>query len=165
MTFLTDFDIRYSESDDALPLKQWLSLDHACDDFPFDLAEMEEAVKNWIGFSRYHASLTGVLQEVPCAVGTLFLMPYKKVAHHCSFYLFVDPAHRRKGIGTSMVRNLMHLAKNRFRLESIHVEVYEPSPLLPLLEKLGFDPFVRQEDYVHLDGTKRARILLERSLG
>lgn len=161
MTFLADFDIRFSELGDIAFLNRCFADERACDDFPFGTNEMEEALKNWIGFSKYKASLTGTLQNVPCVIGTLFLMPYKKVAHHCSFYLIVDPDHRRKGIGIAMVRNLLHLAKTRFRLESVHVELYEPSALAPLLQKLDFVEFARQENFVHIDGCPRPRILME----
>lgn len=161
MTFLADFDIRFSEPSDLSFLQKCFSVQGACDDFPFGTNEMEDALKNWIGFSKYKASLTGALENVPCALGTLFLMPYKKVAHHCSFYLIVDPEHRRKGIGTAMIRNLLHLAKTRFRLESVHAELYEPSGLVPLLQKLEFIEFARQENYIHIDGCTRPRILME----
>lgn len=161
MTPPDTYDIRFSEMEDLVPLSAWFSLEHACDDYPFGLEEKDEALKNWIGFSKYKASLTGTLEGVPCAVGTLFLMPYRKVAHHCSFYLMVDPLHRRKGIGTSMIRNLLHLAKTRFSLESVHVEIFEPSLLSPLLEKLQFEPFARQERYVKIEGEYRPRLLLE----
>ncbi len=161
MTFLADFDIRYSEEGDLASLKEWFAPEGATDDFPFGPAEMEEALKNWIGFSRYKASLTGCVKGEPCAVGTLFLMPYKKVAHHSSFYIMVDPAHRRKGVGMAMVRNLLHLAKTRFRLESVHAELYEPSAMKPLLEKLRFEVFARQENFVHIDGCRKARVLME----
>lgn len=158
---LPEFDIRYSTLEDLSFLEEWFKDPSACDDYPFNNAEKEESLKNWMGFAKYKASLTGMINEVPCAIGTLFLMPYRKVAHHCSFYLIVDPAHRRKGIGTSMVRNLLHLAKTRFRLESVHVEIYEPSALLPILIKEGFEQFVRQENFVKTNGCGRARLLLE----
>ncbi len=161
MKLPADFDIRYSDEGDLESMIGWFSPKKACDDFPFGVEEKDEALKNWIGFSKFKASLTGVLGNAPCAVGTLFLMPYKKVSHHASFYLMVDPNHRRKGIGTSMVRNLMHLAKTRFRLESIHAEVFDPGPLLPLLQKMEFEVFARQENFVHLEGQVRARVLME----
>jgi GNAT superfamily N-acetyltransferase len=161
MSFLTHLEIRFSEPDDLAFLNKCFADEGVCDDFPFGIPEMEDALKNWIGFAKFKASLTGTLQNVPCAIGTLFLMPYKKVAHHCSFYLIVDPEHRRKGIGITMVRNLLHLAKTRFRLESVHVELYEPSPLFPLLQKLEFVEFARQENFVHIDGCHRPRILME----
>ncbi len=158
---IPEFDIRYTTSEDLSYLQEWFQDPAACDDFPFNATEKEDSLKNWIGFSKFKASLTGVINDVPVAIGTLFLMPYRKVAHHCSFYIIVDPKHRRKGIGTSMVRNLLHLARSRFKLESVHVEIYEPSPLLPLLLKNGFEQFVRQDDFVKVNGEPRARLILE----
>lgn len=158
------FDIRYTLLEDISYLEEWFKDPSVCDDYPFTPLEKEPALKNWIGFAKYKASLTGTIDDVPCAIGTLFLMPYKKVAHHCSFFLFVTPERRHQGIGTSMVKNLLHLAKTRFRIESVHVEIYEPSPLLSILLKLGFHQFVRQENFVKLHGEPRARLLLEHSL-
>ncbi len=155
------YDIRFSELDDGAYLSSWFAYPDSCDGFPFSFDEKEDALKNWIGFAKYKASLTGMMNGVPCAVGTLFLMPYRKVAHHCSFYLVVDPEHRRKGIGASMVRNLLHLAKTRFRLESVHVEIFEPNPLLSVVEKLNFHRFAKQEHFIKMDGMYRPRILLE----
>ena len=155
------FDIRFSELDDLPFLQSCFETPASCDPFPFGFHEKEEALKNWIGFSRFKASLTGTINDRPCAVGTLFLMPYRKVAHHCSFYLVVEQTHRRQGIGTSMLRNLLHLAKTRFRLESVHVEVYAPSLLLPLLVRQNFQEFARQDDFVQIGGKFHPRILLE----
>ncbi len=158
------YDIRFSTLEDLSHLQEWFQEPHATDDFPFGEKEKEEALKNWIGFSKYKASLTATIHDVPCAIGTLFLMPYRKVAHHCSFYLMVDPKYRRKGIGTSMARNLLNLAKTRFRLEAVHVEVYEPSPILPLLKKLRFEEMMRQENFVKIHGEPRARMILEHAI-
>ncbi len=158
---IPDFDIRYSNLEDISYLQEWLSTPESCDPFPFGFLEKEDALKNWIGFSKFKASLTGMIKDVPCAIGTLFLMPYRKVAHHCSFYLIVAPEYRRKGIGTTMVRNLLHLAKTRFKLESVHVEIFDPSHLMPILQKLQFEPFAKQDNFVKIDGCSRARILLE----
>lgn len=155
------FDIRFSELDDLAALTEWFANPDACDPFPFDFEEKDDALKNWIGFAKYKASLTGTMNGVPCGIGTLFLMPYRKVAHHCSFYLIVDPKERRKGIGTSLVRNLLHLAKTRFRLDSVHVEIYAPNPLLSIVKRLGFQPFAEQEDYIKIGPCGRPRILLE----
>ena len=162
MKDIPGFDIRFSEMNDLDLISSWLKSPHACDDFPFNAQEKEESLRNWLGFSRYKASLTGELNGVPCTVGTLFLMPYKKVSHHCSFYLVVDPDHRRKGIGTSMVKNLLHLAKSRFKLESVHAELFLPSALEGVLKKLDFQPFARQDDFVKIDEThRRERLLME----
>lgn len=157
-----DYDIRYSVPEDLRSLESWFADPQERIGFPFETdQETADALKNWIGFSRYKASLTAMIANEPCAVGTLFLMPYRKVAHHASFYLIVDPAKRRMGIGTSIVRNLMHLAKTRFLLEGLHGEMYDPSVLPPLLEKLGFELYARQENFVKINGRGHARILME----
>jgi RimJ/RimL family protein N-acetyltransferase len=161
-----DFDIRFSELDDIAYLSSWLSLPGECDHFPFGLQEKEDALKNWLGFAKYKASLTGLFQNTPCAIGTLFLMPYLKVSHHCSFYVFVDPEKRRQGIGTAMVRNLLHLAKSRFRLESVQAELFLPSPLETILDKQGFTFVARQDDFFRIpqeDGgfIEKPRLVME----
>ena len=161
MMEIPGYDIRFTEEGDLSHLNDWFSFPDACDDFPFSLDEKDESLKNWIGFAKYKASLTGLMNGVPCAIGTLFLMPYRKVAHHCSFYIMVDPAHRRKGIASSMIKNLLHLAKTRFRLESIHVEIYQPSALLSVVEKLNFKTFARQDNFMKIGDCSRPRILLE----
>ncbi len=161
MPLSSDFDIRYTEEGDYEFLNSWVSVEGGCDPFPFSPDEKEGALKNWISFTRISSCLTGTWKGVPCAMAILFLMPYKKVAHHCPFYLIVDPAHRRQGIGASMLRNILHLGKTRFRLESVHAEVFEPSGLLPLLASMNFQIFARQENFVHWNGKERARILLE----
>lgn len=158
------YDIRFSTMEDLSYLQEWFELPGTSDDFSFGEKEKEEALKNWIGFSKFKASLTGLIADVPCAIGTLFLMPYKKVAHHCSFYLIVDPKHRRRGIGYSMVRNLLNLAKTRFRIEAVHVEIYEPAPMAPLLRKVGFSEVFRQQNFVKINGKSKARIVLEHPL-
>lgn len=156
------YDIRFSELDDVAYLSSWLSYPDACDDFPFSIEEKEDAARNWLGYAKFKASLTGTMKGTPCAIGTLFLMPYKKVSHHCSFYLMVDPELRRQGIGTSMVRNLLNLAKSRFRLESVHAEIFLPSPIEGILERLHFQPFARQENFEKIEGKpSRPRLLLE----
>lgn len=158
------YDIRFSSPEDLSCLQEWFQDPKTSNDFPFGEKEKEDALKNWIGFSKFKASLTGTIDEVPCAIGTLFLMPYRKVAHHCSFYLIVDPKHRKKGVGTSLVRNLLNLAKTRFKLEALHLEIYEPSPIVGILMKEGFKEIVRQDNFVKIDGVFRPRVIWEHKL-
>lgn len=115
MTEEFNFDIRYSTMEDLDFLNKWFEEKGETENFSFCDKEKEVALKNWVGFSKFKASLTGVFDGKPIAIGTLFLMPYKKVAHHCSFYLIVDPKFRNRGVGNSMLKNLLHLARTRFR--------------------------------------------------
>lgn len=157
-----EFDLRYSELDDLVYLETWFSSPEAFDSYPFSFEDKEEVLKNWIGFSKFKASLTAVIDQIPCGIGTLFLMPYRKVAHHCSFQLFVDPKYRRQGIGSSLIKNLCHLAHTKFGLEGVCVEMYEPNPISSLLQKQGFKVFARQENYLFRNGQFYPRVLWER---
>ena len=155
-------DIRYTYVTDTSYLRQWLEMPQVQKWFPVsEEKEIEDAVQCWIGFSRYSCSLTAVLDGVPCGIATLFLMPYKKVAHHALFKVVVNPEYQRRGIGTSLVKNLKHLAKNYFRLDLIHTEVFEGNPLIHLLEAQGFQVYAKQDDYVKDQGRYLGRILYE----
>ena len=158
------FDIRYTYLSDAPFLRKWLHFPEVQHWFPVvEEKEIEDSVQCWIGFSRYSSSITATLDkgETICGIGTLFLMPYRKVAHHCLFKMIVDPQYQRQGIGSSLLKNLKHLAKNYFHLELMHIEVFEGNPFIHLLKKYDFHEFARQEKFVK-DGDKYyARILYE----
>lgn len=147
-----DFDIRYSDLSDAELLLSGLACPKNRFHYPItEEDEVESFVKNWIGFSKFKASLTATVEEKAVGVGTLYLMPYRKIAHHALFYVFVEDLFRRRGIGSSLVKNLLHLAKTRFGLRSLHCEVFEGSSLLSILEKQQFLEFACQERYIKID--------------
>jgi RimJ/RimL family protein N-acetyltransferase len=160
-------DIRYSYLSDAPMLKQWLCTPDVQRWFPCaEEREIEDAVQCWIGFSRYSSSLTATLDKgsTIAGLGTLFLMPYRKVAHHCLFKMVVAPEHQNKGIGTSLLKNLKHLAKTYFNLQIMHIEVFQDNPFITLLEKSDFHAFARQEKFVKDKGNYYARILYQTHL-
>ncbi|MBM3207245.1 MAG: GNAT family N-acetyltransferase [Chlamydiae bacterium] len=162
---LENFDIRYSEEIDLLFLNKWASQDQVICWLPFcDDREMESATNCWIGFSKFKASLTATINNVPCGIATLFLMPYKKVAHHSMFKIVVDPDFQNQGVGSSLIKNIKHLAKNRFKLELLHIEVMDKNPILSLLFKQGFKQILYQEDYFKDGDTFIPRVLLEANL-
>jgi ribosomal protein S18 acetylase RimI-like enzyme len=159
------FDIRYTYVTDLSYLRQWVNSPGILDWFPMTTEkEVEDALQCWIGFCRWSCSVTATVNHVPCAIGTLFLMPYKKVAHHCLFKLIVDPHWQKKGVGQAMVRNLKHLAKHYFHLESISIEAFEGNSIISLLKKNGFEEIFRQEKFVKMNGGYKARVFLEAKL-
>ncbi len=162
MVSIPGYDIRYTTFSDATWLEKWLSIPGVLHWFPLSPGkELEEGVQNWIGFSRYHASVTAVIDEIPCGIGTLFLMPYRKVAHECLFKLIVDPEKTHQGIGRSLLKNLMHRAKTRFHLEFMLTDIVEGNPFEHLLIECGFQKVVRQEKFFKEDGQYFARLLME----
>lgn len=162
---LDDLDIRYTAMEDAPYLKKWL-----CDPtvgrwFPMaDEVEINDAVARWIGFARYQCSLTAVMDGIPCGIITLYLQPYKKLAHQCEFGIIVGPDYRGQGVGTALLRNLEHLAKNQFRLELLHLQVYQDNPAERLYAKMGFKEFGRQTGWIKEEGQYVGRIFMEKYL-
>jgi len=156
------YNVRYTEMQDEKHLFAWLSIEEVVRWFP--VATIEESAlfaKNWIGFSRYCCSLTGTVHGVPRGIATLFLMPYRKIAHLCMGYLVIDPMFQNRGIGTSLLRNLMHLGKTYFHLESVHFEVYEGSAFISILKKNRCQEIFRQEKYVKTKQGYMSRMVFE----
>ncbi len=159
------YDLRYTEMGDLTMLKQWLSQPGVLHWFPISEGkELDDAASGWIGFSRFLSSLTAVVDEEPCAIGTLFLMPYKKVAHECLIKLIVDPKWQRNGIGTSLLKNLLNLAKSRFHQEIAYLEIVEGNPLEKLLQNLGFTLAARQDGYFKEGDRYFARLIYDKDL-
>ena len=157
-----EYDIRYTLPEDEAPLKEMLSEPEINKWMPIDQEKgVELFSKNWIFFSKYKCALTCVYQGNPIAMGILFLMPYKKVAHLSMLYFVVSSKFQGHGIGSSLVKNLKHLAKDYLKLESIHIEVYEGCPGIPILLDQGFTEIIRQEKFVRLEGEYLARMVYE----
>lgn len=159
---LPGYDIRYTNLMDTTYLRDWLNSEGMLHWFPMSTEkEVEDAIRVWIGFSRFNSSITATLNSVPCGIGTLFLMPYRKVSHHCIFKIIVDPKFQKQGVGTSILKNLKHLAKNYFHLELMHIEFWEGNPIIHLLKGQNFKEFARQERYVKEGDRYFARVLME----
>lgn len=165
MTDVPGFDIRYTHVPDLTFLREWMQTPGMLKWFPMEVEkEVEDAIHCWIGFCRWNSSLTATVNGTPCGIGTLFLMPYKKVAHQCLFKIIVDPQWQKKGIGQALIRNLKHLAKSYFHLEMIATEVFDGNRLIPLLLKNGFAEIFRQEKFVKDGDQYKARVFLEARL-
>jgi putative acetyltransferase len=158
---MDEVDIRYTRLLDIPYLKKWVSASGFLEALPMDDQEETDLFLRYLSsFIPHQSSLTATINHIPCGIATLFLMPYKKVSHHCSFTIYVDPSKWRQGIGRSLLKNIIHLAKNYFRLEALHTEILGDSPLIPLLHEMGFKEFVRQENYVKKEGRYYPRICL-----
>lgn len=157
-------DMRYTEFTDAPHLKDWLSDPAVGRWFPMDdIVEIEDAVNRWIGFARYRCSLTATMDGVPCGLATLYLQPYRKLAHQCEFGIIVGEKYRNKGIGTDLLRNLIHLGRDYFDIELLHLQVYAKNPAIRLYQRLGFKEFGHQKAWIkERDGTYVGRIFMEK---
>lgn len=163
---LKDVEIRYTEPGDAKYLREWLHEPGVLRWFPmFDDVEIDDAVTRWIGFYRYRCSLTAVKNNVPCGIATLYLQPYRKLAHQCEFGIIVGDGYRNLGIGAFLINSLAHLAKDTFKIELLHLQVYADNPAKRLYERLGFKTFGEQSRWIkELDGSFVGRTFMEKNL-
>lgn len=157
--------IRYTEDEDEAHLREWLNDPDVRCWFPMqEPIEVEDTVQRWMGFHSYKCSLTAVKDDIPCGLATLYLMPYKKLAHQCQFGMIVGKGYRQKGIGTVLLNNLIHLAKEYFKIELLHLEVYQDNPAIRLYKRFGFRQFGIQKKWIKDDGRFLGRIFMEREL-
>lgn len=157
-----DFDVRYTDLTDGPYLQKWMKIKGMLHWYPpYDDQELENFIRVWMGFCRYSACLTATFKQIPIAMATLYLMPYRKVAHQAMFQIIVDPEYQKKGVGSALIKNLKHLAKNYFRLELLNCEILDESALITVLKKLEFTELARQEGYVKEEGNYFPRILME----
>jgi len=160
---ITGLEFRYTEVSDGKYLKEWLSENEINRWFPMcDEVEIDDAVGRWVGFGRYKCSLTVVSDGVPCGIATLYLQPYKKLAHQCEFGIIIGESYRGKGIGSQLLNNLIHLAKERFKIELLHLQVYAENPAIRLYKRFGFKEFGSQTHWIkEEDGSYTGRIFME----
>ena len=162
----SELEVRYTEVSDGPYLKEWLLEPSIGRWFPItDHPEIDDAVLRWIGFSKYRCSLTAVKDGVPCGIATLYLQPYRKLAHQCEFGIIVGHGYRGQGIGSELLKNLIHLAKSQFNIELLHLQVYSENPAIHLYKRFGFTEFGNQPNWIkELDGTYTGRIFMEKHL-
>lgn len=164
MTDLTPH-LRFSTEEDLSFLIQWLKEGTTRDAYPVTTdAEIEDCARFWLSFHRIQASLTAEMNQTPCGIATLIIHPYQKLAHHCELSMIVDPAFRGQGVGGALLNNLIHLAKNQFKLELLTLHVYENNPAIHLYQRFGFEEFGRQEKWIKENGKYTGRINMVRKL-
>ena len=161
------YDIRYFEETDLLFLKNLLLREEIRQWFPLSSEEdVDLFIRNWASFSRVKCVLTATYQEHPIGFACIFLLPYRKVATHTLGYLVVDPQFQRRGVGTSLIRNMIHLSRNFKIIEDVQFEIYEGCPLENLLRKLSFQLMFEQTGFAkfnHPESHYKARLVFERS--
>ena len=156
---------RLTQLEDAPFLSRWLTDPKILCWFPMiDPREIEDAVRIWIGYSKIGSGLTVLYNEVPCGMATLYIQPYVKQKHTCLFSIILQEEMRGKGIGTALLKELISLAKEKFHIEILHLEVYEGNPAQRLYEKIGFTLFGRQAHFIKENGRYNAKLLMQKRL-
>ncbi|MBI3236482.1 MAG: GNAT family N-acetyltransferase [Chlamydiales bacterium] len=156
---------RPTRLEDAPYLTKWLMDPKILCWFPMiDGREVEDAVRIWIGYSRIEAGLTVLWNGEPCGMANLYIQPYKKLVHTCLFSVIVEEGMRGRGIGSFLLQELVRYAKEKFRIEVLHLEVYEGNTARRLYERLGFKPFGLQAHFIKENGKYLAKTFMQKVL-
>lgn len=159
-------EVRLTEEADGKYLREWLLHPSVNRWFPMCTeAEVDDAVQRWIIFHKYKCSVTAVLHGVPCGIATLYLQPYKKLAHQCEFGIIVGHEFRDQQIGGVLLESLEKLARENFGIEVIHLQVYAENPAMRLYKRKGYREFGRQTHFIKEgDETFVGRVFMEKYL-
>ena len=160
-----NLSVRFSKEEDTDLLIAWLQQPGVLQWFPLeDIREIEDAARIWMSYTKYDAVLTALWDGKPCGIATLYLSPFRKLAHQCLFAVIVDEAHRKKGVGTYLLTELERLAKERFKIELLHLEVYEGNPAIHLYQRLGFVQYGYQRHFIKQDGQYLGKVMMQKTL-
>jgi len=158
--------IRPSEPSDERYLVEWLLKPGILHWFPLhDLREIEDASRLWISYTKYNAALTALWEGEVVGLSTLYLPIFHKLSSQCLFAIIVHEEFRGKGVGTKLMTELTKLAREQFKIELLHLEVYDGNPAIHLYQKMGFVQYGYQPNFVkEEDGTYRGNIMMQKRL-
>ena len=158
-------EIRPANPDEGTYLAKWLADPAILRWFPMtDAREIDDAVKIWMGYTKFQACFTAYENGAVVGMSILYIQPYQKFAHQCLFAIIVDEKHRNKGIGKALMQHMIDAAKNQFKIEILHLEVYAGNPAIRLYERMGFKEFGRQPKFIKQDGEYIDKIMMQKQL-
>lgn len=160
-----ELEIRPSIVEDGEMFKNLLLQPDVLRYFPmYDLREIEDSIRVWEIFCKRGASITSLVGQEPCGIAFLNLQAYKKFEHQCLITIIVDAKHRNKGIGTRLLTDLHTLAKDKFQLELLHLEVYEGNPAINLYRRAGYTVYGEQRKFTKENKRYYSKILMQHPL-
>lgn len=158
--------LRDAEEGDAPRLVEWLLQPGVLHWFPLvDLREVEDAAQIWMSYRKQKGVLTALWDGKPCGSAVLYLQPFRKLAKQSLFAIVVDEQYRGKGVGKRLLVELERIAKTRFGIELLHLEVYLGNPAIHLYQKLGFVQYGIQRRYIKEgEGRYLDKIMMQKNL-
>ncbi len=159
-------EVRLSEEADGEHWAAWLTERDVLRFYPMEGGEeRKESVARMQSYARWRASLTAVYHGEVAGIGYLNLHPYRKIAHQAIFTIIVGEKFQGRGIGTELLGHLERMAKDSYRIEVLHLEVYEGNPAHRLYRRLGYQDFGFQSHFIReAPGEYRGKIMMEKYL-
>ena len=159
-------NIRVSKKSDKDAITEWLLEGDVLKWFPMTTKpEIEDSINICMDYIKNGAMLTAEHDEKPCGMACLYLQYFKKFAHQCLFVIIIKKEFRSKGVGSALLRELMKIAKEKFHIEILHLEVYSGNPARAFYERFGFKKYGIQEKALKENNkTYVSKILMQKYL-
>lgn len=160
-----DLTIAPSQSDEGKYIKEWLNDPVIIRWFPLhDEREIDDTIRIWESFQKMGASLSAYIEGKVVGITQLYLQAFEKLAHQCLFWILVHPDFRGKGIGGKLLDELEILAKEKFGIKILHLEVYESNPAIHLYERKGFVRYGLHKHFIKEPTEYIDKIMMEKRL-
>lgn len=158
-------EIRFTNDSDREALFSWFHQEGMLRWYPMSTDwELEDAIKQIWQNIPHGVVITATLDEEPVGIANLYLQSFQKISHQSLFAIIVKKDCQGKGIGTALLTELIEIAKRK-EIELLHLEVYEGNPAIRLYERLGFERFGEEKNFIKEDGKYFSKILMQKWLG
>lgn len=118
------FTIRPATNDDFVLIKKWLLEPGVLSWFPMEAEkEVEDAAKIWVFYSNLGSCFIAEMNGEPCGSILLNLVNSAKTKHQCLISIIVSEKYRNQGIGKSLLEFIEKVAREKFNIELLHLEV------------------------------------------
>ena len=142
-------------------LRCWFLASETLKWFPMQSPEeVETDLKLWMQYAQIGAAIVLEEEGRPVAAGVLYLQGTRRQMHQSLFAIIVDSEQRGRGLGTRLMQGLMRLAKERFGVDMLALEVYDGNPAERLYARLGFTEYGREPDFVRYHGKSIDKIMM-----
>ncbi len=161
-----NFSLRLSEPEDIEYPKKWLEDREILRFFPMsDTEEIEDAMRIWKDYILHKkSSLTALCGKEVIGMSLLYVSPWKKLQHQSLFVIIISPEWRGKGVGQKLLLALMDMAKEKFHIHILHLEVYEDNPAVEFYKKLGFVAYGKHPHFLKQEGKYIDKLLMQKHL-
>ena len=153
---------RFATTDDAEVVTSWILEDPKLMEHLPVISEKEaiDFSKVLVDFGSKKNAWIYLVEDAPCAIGTLFTTDYIKLKHHAQLTMFVKKEARKAGIGSALLEEILKKAKDQ-KVEQIDLELYD-NPWAEFFEKRGFERYASQERFIKIENSYFARTLYRR---
>jgi putative acetyltransferase len=157
--------IRFSTQEDAIYLQKWLLDPSTLRWFPMnDSREIEDAAKVWVSYGSKESAFTAQLNGEVVGMAVIYIPLYEKLKNQCLFAIIVAPHCRGLGIGSQLIEHLQKVAREKFHIKVLHLEVYDGNPAQKLYQRMGFIQYGIHPKFIKESGRFIAKVLMQKEL-